>query len=121
MERTENKKGGWAKAAYILGIIAIIFALLPLLSIWFIFLTTLNYIIVPLCVIFGVIAFIKAQNMKKTIIGVALGVLAICLPWILEDQYTKSAEESVSNAASAIKGLHDAASASSSYDLGYEE
>ncbi len=94
---TKKVNGGWCKASMVLGTIAIVLALLPLLSAWFMMLTFLNYLIAPLGVICGIVAIVKSQNVKKSIIGLVLCVLALCLPWIIPDLYLESAANSAGN------------------------
>lgn len=102
----ENKqKCGLCKASIILGIIAIVIALLPLLSGWLLFVTIFNYLVVPAGVICGVIAVIKSQYKVKAIIGIALCVLAFFLPNMLAEAYVESAAESVSNAVGALDSM----------------
>lgn len=105
MENQKVEKQGWCKAAFILGIIAMVFALLPLLSFWFIFLTFINYVLVPIAIICGVMAFVKSQNQKKTIIGLALAVVAILLPFIMPDAYVESAADTAANSIGAMKDM----------------
>ena len=92
----ENKKnGGLCKASLVLGVIAIVFALLPLLNVWFVFLSTINYLLVPAGIICGAIALVKGQNTVKSIVGIVLSILAIALPLILAEYYLESAADSV--------------------------
>lgn len=92
----ENKKnGGLCKASLVLGVIAIVFALLPLLNVWFVFLSTINYLLVPASIICGAIALVKGQNTVKSIVGIVLSILAIALPLILAEYYLESAADSV--------------------------
>ena len=105
MENQKVEKQGWSKAAFILGIIAMIFALLPLLSFWFVFLTFINYVVVPIAIICGVMAFVKSQNLKKTIIGLVLAVVAISLPFIFADAYAESAADTVTNTLGTMKDM----------------
>lgn len=93
----QKVNGGWSKASIVLGVIAMIFALLPLVSAWFMFLTFLNYFMVPIGVICGIVAIVKRQNLKKSIIGIVLCVLAIVMPFILAEYYLASAAESAGN------------------------
>lgn len=98
MTKNENAGGGWCKASVVLGVIAVVIALLPLLSGWLMFLTFVNYLIVPIGVICGVVAIVKSQNLVKSIIGLALCVLGLALPFMLAEKYAESAVESVGNA-----------------------
>ena len=92
----ENKKNeGLCKASMVLGVIAMVFALLPLLSAWLVFLSSINYLLVPAGVICGIIALVKGQNTVKSIIGIVLSALAIILPFVLAEYYLASAADSV--------------------------
>lgn len=94
----ENKKnGGLCKASIVLGVIAMVFALLPLLSAWLMFLSTINYLLVPAGVVCGIIALVKGQNTVKSIVGIVLSALAIILPFVLAEYYLASAADSVGN------------------------
>ena len=107
MTKNENVGGGWCKASVVLGAIAVAIALLPLLSGWFMFLTFVNYLIVPIGVICGVIAIVKSQNLVKSIIGLALCVLGLTLPIMFAEKYAESTVESVGNALETIDNLYD--------------
>lgn len=92
----ENKKnGGLCKASVVLGVIALVISLTPLLSAWFVFLSGFNYLLVPAGIICGVIALVKGQNTVKSIVGIVLSILAIALPLILAEYYLESAADSV--------------------------
>ena len=82
----------------VLGIISVVFALLPLVSAWFMLLTTVNYVLAPVGIICGVVALIKSQNLVKSIVGLVLCVVAISLPFLMAELYLESAAESVGNA-----------------------
>lgn len=81
-----------------MGIISVVFALLPLVSAWFMLLTTVNYVLAPVGIICGVVALIKSQNLVKSIVGLVLCVVAISLPFLMAELYLESAAESVGNA-----------------------
>ena len=104
MENQKVKTGG-SKGAMTMGFITLIFSLLPLLSAWCMLLTSFNYFLAPLGVIFGVVAIIKSQPKTKAIIGILLCALAFCMPYLLAEQYAASAVESVSNAVETLGGI----------------
>lgn len=114
MENQNVVKKGWVKASLVCAIVAMVFALLPLLSAWFMFLTALNWVIVPLSIVFGVIAIVKKQNLTKAIIAMAIAILAFLMPRILVEQYVKSAADTVSNTAGLVNDMSK--SAGSDYD-----
>lgn len=101
----EKKSGGWSKASMVLGIISIIFALLPLLSAWFMFLTAINYVLTPIGVICGIVSIVKSQNISKSVIGLVLCVLAFCAPIFLAELYLESAVETTVNTLDAVGTL----------------
>lgn len=105
----QKVKEGWSKASMVLGIIAMVIALLPLMSGWFLLLMWINYLVVPAGVICGVIALIKSQNMKKTIIGLALCVVAFSLPYIMAESYVESVAESAAGAINSAAGAINSA------------
>ena len=79
----QNVKQGLATATMVIGIIAFLFSLLPLINPLLIFFTGLNYLVVLVGVILGVVALIKKQNAVKSIVGLALCVLAFFMPYII--------------------------------------
>lgn len=94
----ENKKSeGLCKASIVLGVIALVISLTPLLSAWFVFLSGFNYLLVPAGIICAVIALVRGQNTVKSIVGIVLNLLAIVLPLILAEYYLESAVDSVGN------------------------
>ena len=104
MENQNVVKKGWVKASLVCAIVAMVFALLPLLSAWF----------MPLSIVFGVIAIVKKQNLTKAIIAMAIAILAFLMPRILVEQYVKSAADTVSNTAGLVNDMSK--SAGSDYD-----
>jgi hypothetical protein len=92
-----EKKSSLCKASVVIGVIATAFALLPLLSAWLMFLSTINYLLVPAGIICGIIALVKGQDTVKAIVGIVLSVLAITLPLVLAEYYLASAADSVGN------------------------
>lgn len=105
MTKNENVGGGWCKAAVVFGVLAVIFALLPLLSGWLMFLTFINYFIAPLGIICGVVAIVKSQNLTKSIIGLVLCVIGLALPFLLAESYLASGLESAGNALEMLGGF----------------
>lgn len=93
----KKKNGGWCKAAVVFGVISIIFALLPLVSAWFMFVTALNYFLAPLGIICGIVAIVKSYNTVKSIVGLVLCVLALCAPILLAEYYVGNALESINS------------------------
>lgn len=94
----EKVKGGLGKASYVLGIIAVIFALLPVLSPWFLVISWLVYVVGIVGAILGAIAIVKKH--QKAILGTVLCVGAIVVFMILvrSDWMAKRAAESAANA-----------------------
>ena len=104
MEQNQNP-GKLGKAAVVLGIIALVFTLLPFISVWFVF---LNWLAIPTAgvgIILGIIAVVKKQ--QKAILGLALCVIAaIAYPLVLKsDALQKKAAEDVAQAGAAISGI----------------
>ena len=93
----EKKCGGCCKASMVFGVITMIFALMPLLNAWFMFLTGLNYVLASIGILCGVLAIVKSQNLVKSIVGVVLCVLALCTPWFLAEYYLESTLETAGN------------------------
>lgn len=88
----EWNKGGLGKASFILGIIAVIFSLLPLMSGWFLLIFWLCYVIAALGIALGIWALIKKQS--RSIVALVLCVLSSVIPSILSDKYEDNAVES---------------------------
>jgi hypothetical protein len=105
MENKKNENFGLCKASIVLGVVAIVFSLTPLVSVWLMFLSSLNYLLVPAGIICGVIALVKGQDNIKSIIGIVLNVVAITLPFILAEYYLSSAADSVGNMLDAFGGF----------------
>ena len=101
----QKKNGGWCKASVVFGVISIILALLPLVSAWFMFVTALNYVLAPIGIICGVVAIVKSYNVAKSIVGLALCILALCAPILLAEYYLASAADSVGNALETISSF----------------
>ena len=93
----QSKNRGCSHASMTLGIMSMVFALLPLLSAWFMFLTFINYLLAPIGTICGIVGIVKSQNLTKSVIGLVLCVLAICTPFILGEYYMESAADSLEN------------------------
>jgi hypothetical protein len=102
---TQKVSGGFSKAAMIFGIISVVFALLPMLSAWFMFLTGLNYVLASIGILCGVLAIVKSQNLVKSIVGVVLCVLALCTPWFLAEYYLESTLETAGNILNMVNDL----------------
>ena len=103
MENQNVTKGGWCKAAMICAIISLVLALLPVLSVWFNLLVPITWLTIPLSVLFGIIALVKKQNLKKSVIAIVLAIVAWFLPaMILESKVENAAED-------ATKALTEAA------------
>lgn len=123
-KQKEWKKGGLGKASFILGIIALIFSLLPLMSGWFLLIFWLCYVIAAAGIALGIWALIKKQS--KSIAGIVLCVLAFIIPRILSDKYVDNAVESGRDAISSANELVNKRSSYDiddvdSYDIDYDE
>lgn len=91
--------GGLGKAAFVLGIISVVLALLPVLSAWFLVINWLVFLTAGVGIILGVIAIMK--NQQKAITGTALNVIAIVAYLLLvnSDFMAKKAVEDVASTA----------------------
>lgn len=103
----QKVNGGWCKASVVIGVIAMVLTLLPLASAWFMILTSVNYVLVPIGVICGIVAIVKSQNLIVAIVGLVLCILALFMPYFLSDYYLASAAESVGNMVDSIDKLGD--------------
>ena len=97
-----GKLGKWAVA---MGIIALLFALAPLASTWFVFLNWLAIPFAAIGLILGIIGVIKKH--KKAIIGLILcAVAGAAYPLVLKSDYMeKKAAEDAAAAAEAVGSL----------------
>ena len=104
MEQNQNP-GKLGKAAFVLGIIALVFSLSPFLSTWFIILNWLAIPIAGVGIILGVLAVVKKQ--QKAILGLALCVIAaIAYPLVLKsDALQKKAVEDTAKVAGAVANM----------------
>ena len=85
MGEVKQPGSGMATCAMIFGIIALFFAVLPLISAWFALMLWLPlYILAPLAIIFGIIALVQKADKVKPIIGMACAVLVYVMPYIFE-------------------------------------
>lgn len=100
----EQKTPGLVKATLILSILALVFALLPLLSGWFLLLMWLRWVLGIAAIVCGVIAFTKKYEPKKLIISGVLVIAAVVLPSMLAETYAEKALESAANATKAAVG-----------------
>ncbi len=97
MEKVNGKLG---KASLVLGIIAVIFTLLPLLSVWFLVISSwLVWLLVAIGLILGIFAVIKKQN--KSIAGLVANILAIILYFVVLNS-DAMAERAAKDAANVI-------------------
>lgn len=103
----QNVKRGMSKASMVCAIISLVFALLPLLSLWFNLLLWVCWIATPLSIIFGIIAIVKKQTVAKTLVAIAIAVLAFFIPRILAEQYAEAAADSIENVANAVGSIQD--------------
>ena len=80
------------------GVLSLVFALLPLLSGWFLLLMWLRWVLGIAAIVCGIIALVKKHyDMKRTIIGLALVVAAIVVPAVCAESYADTAAESAGN------------------------
>jgi hypothetical protein len=111
---SEKVKGGLGKAAFVMGIISVILALLPMFSAFFLLINWLVFVTAAVGIILGVLAITK--NQQKAIVGTALNVIAIIAYLILVNS-DFMAEKAAKDAAGAVKG---AVEYSSKYSGGLE-
>lgn len=116
MANEPAQKNIFASIAKVLGIVAIIFALLPLVAGFLSFLIIINWIIAPVAIICAIIALIKDNKNKKAIIGGVLAIVALALPIVLSDTYSKKTGEAVGGIMNAAR---NAGSDSDSNDFGF--
>ncbi len=102
MAETQTNPGKLGKCSFIFGIIAVVVALLPYLSTWFLLVSWLTYIFGAVGIILGVIAFVKKQ--QKAILGLVL-CLASCVGYYFISNSDYIAKKSVENAAEAVGGV----------------
>ena len=106
MENQNVTKSGWCKAAMICAIISLVIAVLPVLSVWFNLFVPVTWLTIPLAVLFGIIALVKKQNLKKTVIALVLAIVAWFLPaMILEGKAENAAKEATATLTDAAKNL----------------
>lgn len=103
MERGVN--GGWSKATLAFGIIAIIFAILPLISAWFLLLLWIVWVALVGAIVCGIVTVVKKQDIIRAGIGVALCVFALLMPRMFAEQYAESAVDTASNAAKSVNDM----------------
>ena len=102
MAETQKNPNKLGKCSFVFGIIAVIFALLPYLSTWFLIISWLSYLFGIIGLILGVIAAVKKQ--KKAITGIILCIVA-CVGYyfIVNSEYI--VEQAAKDATEAIGGM----------------
>ena len=100
---TQNKSNLITKTGIVLGVIGILFALLPLLSGWFLFVSWLGYVLGFIGLIFAIISCVKKQ--RGAIVAIIINVLAFAAPIALAEVYLEKSLESASNAMEATMKL----------------
>jgi FtsH-binding integral membrane protein len=96
----ENANGKLGKASLVLGIIAIVFTLLPLLSVWFLVISSwLVWLLAVVGLILAIIAVVK--NQKNSIAGIAACVISIVLYFVVLNS-DAMAERAANDVAGAI-------------------
>lgn len=72
-----KQTSGLAVASLVLGIIAIIFSLIPIIRV-------IVYVLAPLALVFGLIPLIKKQSMGVSVAGVAIAAVALVLTIVFQ-------------------------------------
>ena len=104
----EKRSSGMDTTTLIMGICAIVFSLLPLISGWFFALIWCVWIFLILAIIFGIIGLVKKQSVAKCVIGMVLAVLAtFAVPAIFSKVYEKKANEMVNDAQRIVEKYGD--------------
>ena len=94
-----KKTPGLVTATLVLGILALVFALLPLFSGWFLLLMWLRWILGIAAAVCGVIALAKKYEPKNVYIGFACTLVAWFLPSFLTEAYAKALVKTAENTA----------------------
>lgn len=114
-----QKSTGLVKATLVLGVLSLVFALLPLLSGWFLLLMWLRWVLGIAAIVCGIIALVKKHyDMKRTIIGLALVVAAIVVPAVCAESYAETAAESAGNL---VKGTMELVDKTNEFNNGYDD
>lgn len=106
-EKVNGKLGLWS---LILGVVAVVIALLPFLSTWFLLLSWLLWVLAPVAILLGIFGIVK--NQKKSIAGVVAAVVAIAAYFFVlnSDYIAQQAAEDAAKAGAAVVGAaYDAA------------
>ena len=76
-----QQKTGLATTTLVLGIIAMSFEALSYIPLMF-WLSFINWLIVPVAIIIGIVALVKKQKPVNTIVGLSLAVAAWAWYWV---------------------------------------
>lgn len=91
----QNQSTGLTKTGRVMGIIGLVFALLPLISGWFLMISWLGYVLGFIGLICSIIALVKKQ--KGAIIALVLSLTSLIAPFALAEVYVEKSLESTSN------------------------
>ena len=98
-EKAKKNVSGLAIAGLVLSVVAIIFAIIPLLNV-------VSYIAGGLAVIFCIIGIIKSAKKVLPIIGLALAVAAMILSTVINGAVVKGVQEALEDS-SFVEELED--------------
>ena len=90
MNKQINEKSGFAKAAFILGIIGVVLAFIPLLNI-------VSFPLGALAILFAIIPIFKKQSIAMAIVGLILGITSIAIPISMYSAVSDAVDEASEN------------------------
>ena len=98
VQQPVKKTSGLGVAALVLGIIAIVFSLIPIIRV-------VAYVLAPLAFIFGLISLIKKKSVGVAVVGVILAIAAIVLTVVFQAATIAAVDKAVDELDSAMSDL----------------
>lgn len=86
MEKTEKKKNGLAKIAFVLSIIGICLSFIPILN-------NASFVLGVLAIIFAIVALAKKMSKGKAIAALVMGVLSVVITLSLQSSWSDAIDE----------------------------
>lgn len=98
MKNEEKKHSGFATAALVLGIVAVVLSFIPIIN-------NIAFILGVLAVIFGLVSLIKRASKASAVAGLILGVVSIAITLYMQDSVSKAVDEAFNEMDSAFDDI----------------
>lgn len=98
MEESVKKTSGLATAALVVGIIGIVFSVIPLVRV-------VSYPLGGLAIIFAIIPLIGRKSMAKSVVSLLLGVLSIVITFNLQAATVKAVDDALGDVSNSLQDM----------------